>query len=231
MCRQGILPCVKIGKEWRIDRAKFAKFMEGGTKQTIEDPLHGFVSDALKGGHVLGVFTEQDDIAEFELEFFKAAPKDGRRFLKACWWQHPDDVRQYLAKGGFPVEEMEASGSFVIADLETTFCKSGPVSAAEVWITATKDALKHGLKGLIGSGSPHFNCCGSHNALMEFEGALDRGLRGLPVAGVCSYFMDSDVPDAFPRFVDLAADHDRFFIKTKDGGIFARNISPAVSAS
>src|SRR3990170_7583749 len=117
MCREGNLPCVKIGKEWRIDRAKFAKFMESGTKQKIEDPLLGFVSDALKGGHVLGVFTEQDNIAEFELEFFKAAPKDGRRFLKACWWQHPDDVRQYLAKGDFPVEEMEASGSFVIADL------------------------------------------------------------------------------------------------------------------
>ncbi len=225
MCREGSLPCVKIGKEWRIDRAKFAKFMESGTKQKMEDPLHGFISDALKGGHVLGVFTEQDDIAEFELEFFKAAPKDGRRFLKACWWQHPDDVRQYLARGDFPVEAMEASGSFVIADLGKIFCSSGPVSAAEVWITATEDALKHGLKGLIGSGSPHFNCCGSHSALLEFEGALDKGLKGLPVAGVCSYFMDNDVPDAFPRFVDLVADHDRFFVKTKDGGIFAKNIS------
>ena len=225
MCREGSLPCVKIGKEWRIDRAKFAKFMESGTKQKIEDPLLGFVSDALKGGHVLGVFTEQDNIAEFELEFFKAAPKDGQRFLKACWWQHPDDVRQYLAKGDFPVEETEASGSFVIADLGKIFCSSGPVSAAEVWITATKDALKHGLKGLIGSGSPHFNCCGSHSALLEFEGALDKGLKGLPVAGVCSYFMDKNVPDGFSRLVDLIEEHDRFFIKTKDKGILAKNIN------
>jgi len=226
MCREGRLPCVKIGKEWRIDRTKFAEFMESGTKQQkIEDPLLGVVGNALKGGHVLGVFTEQDNIAEFELEFFKAAPTDGRRLLKACWWQHPDDVRQYLAQGGFPIEEMEASGSFVIADLGKIFCSSGPISAAEIWIAVAKDALKHGLKGLIGSGSPHFNCCGSHSALLEFEGALDKGLKGLPAAGVCSYFMDKDVPGAFSKLVDLVAEHDRFFIKTKDRGIFARNIS------
>jgi len=228
MCRQGKLPCVKIGKEWRIDRVKFAEFMERGTEQEIEDPFLGVVSDALKGGHVLGVFTEQDKIAEFELEFFKAAPKDGWRLLKACWWQHPDDVRQYLAKGGFPVEEMEASGSFVMANLGKIFCSSGPGSAAEVWINTTKNALEHGLRGLIGSGSPHFNCCGSHSALLDFEGALDRGLKGLPVAGVCSYFMDRDVPDGFSRFVDLVTAHDRFFVKTKDRGIFARNISSVV---
>ncbi|HDH01757.1 MAG TPA: hypothetical protein ENH17_01355 [Nitrospirae bacterium] len=60
---------------------------------------------------------------------------------------------------------------------------------------------------------------------MEFEGALDKGLKGLPVAGVCSYFMDNDVPGAFSKFVDLVAEHDRFFIKTKDREIFARNIS------
>ncbi len=225
MCREGRLPCVKIGKAWRIDRTKFVEFMESGTKQKVEDPLLGFVGDALKGGHVLGVFTEQDHIAEFELEFFKAAPKDGRQLLKACWWQHPDDVRQYLARGGIPVEAMEASGSFVIADLGKIFCGSGPVSAAEVWISTAKDAVRHGLKGLIGSGSPHFNCCGSHSALLEFERALDKGLKGLPVAGVCSYFKDNEVPGAFSKLVDLVAEHDRFFIKTKDRGIFTTNVS------
>lgn len=224
MCREGSLPCVKIGKEWRIDRAKFAKFMESGIGQKSDDRLLGLVSDVLKGGHILGVFAELDDIAKFELEFFKAAPKDGRRFLKACWWQHPDDVRQYLSKGGLPVEEMEASGTFVIADLGKIFCSSGPISAAEVWMTAAKDALKQGLRGLIGSGSPHFNCCGSHSALLEFEGALDKGLKGLPVAGVCSYFMDKDVPDGFSKIIDLVADHDRFFIKTKDRNILARTL-------
>ncbi len=230
LCRQGKLPCVKIGKEWRIDRAKFAKFMESGVKQEAikqgaKEPLLGFVGDALKGGHVLGFFTELGGIAEFELEFFKGAPKDGRLFLKACWWQHPDDVRKYLAEGNFPVEEMEAAGTFVIADLGKVYSASGPVGAADVWINATKEALAHGLRGLIGSGSPHFNCCDSHSALLEFEEALHRGLEGLPVAGVCSYFMDRDVPDGFSKFVDLVTAHDRFFVRTKDGGISAKNIS------
>lgn len=225
MCREGSLPCVKIGKEWRIDRYKFSIFMEHGIVKKIERPLLGYVDDALKGGHVLGIFTEMKSIPEFELEFFKAAPKEGRRFLKACWWQHPDDVRQYLAAGDFPVEEMESAGSFLIADLGKVFCSSGPVSAAQVWIDAAKNALKKGFQELIGSGSPHFDCCGTHNALMEFEGALDEGLKGLAVTGVCSYFMDNDVSDGFARFVDLAKTHNRFFIKTGEGGIFAKSVT------
>lgn len=224
MCREGTLPCVKIGKEWRIDRDKFERFMEDGIEKDTKGPFQGIVNNVLTGGHVLGVFTEKDSILEFELELFKQAPKEGSRFLKACWWQHPDDVRQHLINGGLPVVEMEASGSFIIVNLSKIFCSSGPVKAAEEWIIATKDALAKGFKRLIGSGSPHFECCGSHNALMEFEGSLDKGLEDLPVAGVCSYFMESGIPSGFSRLVDLIKKHDRFFIKTADKEILAKTI-------
>jgi excisionase family DNA binding protein len=225
MCRKGILPAVKIGKEWRIDHQKLAKFMHTGITQTEASQLQELTADALKGGHVLGIFSDNNDIAEFELAFLKAAPREGNQFLKACWWQHPDDVRQYLSEGNMPVDEMEADGSFVIIDLGDVFCRSGPIRAAEQWVIATNEALARGFKGLVGVGSPHFNCCGSHTALMEFETTLDNGLKGLPVAGVCSYLVDNDTPDAFLRLVDLITLHDRFFIKTTDRSVLARNIS------
>lgn len=224
MCRDGKLPSVKIGKEWRIDKSRFAQFLESGTESGGTGSEGKVIRDILKGGHVLGVFTEKEDIAAFELSFFLAATKRNHALFKACWWQHPDDVRLYFNRGGLPVEELESSGSLVIADLSKAFCTSGPVRAAEEWLDATKKALSKGYKGLIGSGSPHFEYCGSHPALMVFEEVLDKGIRGLPVAGVCSYHMDCSVPDSFTRLADLIAHHDRLFIRTPDRWVTAHDV-------
>ncbi|MFO0754759.1 MAG: MEDS domain-containing protein [Thermodesulfovibrionales bacterium] len=227
MCREGKLPSVKIGKEWRIERSRFAKFLESGTRNTGSDTGREVLQDILKGGHVLGVFIEKEDIAAFETSFFAALLNKNYCLFKACWWQHPDDVRFSLSRGGLPVEELEASGSLVIVDLNKVFCTSSPVSAAEEWLNAAKKALAQGYKGLIGSGSPHFECCGSHPALMEFEDALDKGLKGLPVTGVCSYHMDCSVSDSFTRLADLIAHHDRLFIRTPAMWVTAQGVETA----
>lgn len=224
LCREGKLPSVKIGKEWRIDRSRFESFLAMGTQNRGFDGGSEIPRDIVKGGHVLGVFTEINDITAFEASLFAASLKNNYLLFKACWWQNPDDVRRSLSRGGLPVEEMESSGSLVIADLNKAFCTSGPVSAAEEWVNAAKKALAQGYRGLVGSGSPHFECCGSHQALIEFEGALDRGVKGLPVTGVCSYHMDCSVPDGFTRLADLVAHHDRFFIRTPDRWITAHDI-------
>jgi excisionase family DNA binding protein len=224
MCREGKLPAVKIGKEWRISAARFSQFLERGTGAGSTNAGEGIFRDIFRGGHVLGVFTEKEDIPDFELSFFSAAPKKDYLLFKACWWQHPDDIRSYFSRGGLPVEQLEASGSLVIADLSKAFCSSGAVSAAEKWLDAAKKALSKGFSGLIGSGSPHFECCGSHPALMEFEDALDKGLQGLPVTGVCSYHMDCSVADSFARLADLVSRHDRLFIRTPERWVAARDI-------
>ena len=59
--------------------------------------------------------------------------------------------------------------------------------AAATWLKATTGALEKGYKGLIGAGSPDFECCGSYSKLLEFENALDKMLKGQPVMRVCSY--------------------------------------------
>lgn len=224
MCREGGLPAVKIGKEWRIEASRFAQFLSGGTRPASANAGEGIPKDIFREGHVLGVFTEKEDIPAFELSYFSAAPKKDYLLFKACWWQHPDDVRRFFSQGGLPVEEMETAGTLVIEDLNKAFCSSGAVSAAEKWMEAAKKGLSRGYKGLIGSGSPHFECCGSHTALIEFEDTLDKGLQGMPVTGVCSYHMDRSVADNFSRLVDLVSHHDRFFIKTPGKWIEARDV-------
>lgn len=224
MCREGGLPAVKIGKEWRIEAARFAQFLQSGTRAVNTNAGGEDLKDIFREGHVLGIFTEKEDIPAFELSYFSSAPKKDYLLFKACWWQHPDDVRSYFSRGGLPVEDMETSGSLVIADLSKAFCSSGAASAAREWLDAARKALSRGYKGLIGSGSPHFECCGSHTALMDFEDALDKGLQGLPVTGVCSYHMDCSVPDRFERLADLISTHDRFFIRTPGRWVEARDV-------
>ncbi|VAX19581.1 hypothetical protein MNBD_NITROSPINAE04-2173 [hydrothermal vent metagenome] len=230
MCREGILPAVKIGKEWRIDRRKLALFMEGGAPPQQKDTYESLVQLSLQEGHLLGIFTQEKDISEFELTFFVKAQDRGYRLFKACWWQHPDDVRRHMSKAGLEVEKLESSGSLVIVDLNDVFRRFGHLRAAEVWSNAAAQALDLGYKGLISSGAKHMDCCGNHSFLMEFEKALDKIIKNEPIVGVCPYLMDMNVPNAFVKLVDLMKLHGRFFIQTQDTEILAQ-VTFATNAS
>ncbi len=222
MCRQGVLPAVKMGKKWRIDRQEFIKRMKGKSNPVEVDIPAALVKQALKNGHLLGIFFNKESVFDFELAYFLAAPKERYRFFKACWWQHPDDVRARLAKGGIPIESMESDGSFIIENLSEEFERSGAVGAAATWLKATTGALEKGYKGIIGAGSPHFECCGSYSDLLEFENSLDKMLKGQPVMGVCSYVLDTKLPEAFLKLLDLIELHDRFFIHTNGKSVMAK---------
>ncbi len=222
MCREGTLPAVKIGKEWRIDRGKLALFMEGGAPPRQKEVYHGLVQLALQQGHLLGIFTREKDIAEFELTFFVKAQNRGYRLFKACWWQHPDDVRRHMSEAGLEVEKLESNGSLVIENMNDIFHASSPSRSARVWSDAAAEALDSGYKGLICSGAKHFDCCGNHNSLMEFERALDKVIKSAPIIGVCPYLMDINVSNAFVKMVDLIKLHERFFIQTHDTEILAQ---------
>jgi excisionase family DNA binding protein len=221
MCREGTLPAVKIGKEWRIDRERLAKFMEGGTPPQKFGAYQGLIQHSLRSGHMLGVFANEKDILDFELTYFMEARGSGYKLFKACWWQHPDDVRRHMTEAGLPVEEMEADGSLVIRDLLQLFVHHGARRAAEAWAEEARDASQTGYKGLVGSGSKHFECCNSHHTLLEFENALDKISKKFSVTSVCSYFLDMNTPTVLTRLVDLILVHDNFFIQTDDTEILA----------
>lgn len=222
MCRQGVFPAVKIGKEWRIDRDKLYEFMKEGVKKTPPPTLGGLGHALPETGHILGIFPGHDEIMDFERSFFQEAPSQGYRMLKACWWQDPDEIRQDLSKVGLPVAELEASGHMVFLDLSRVFDTHGPIGAAGAWFKVVANSLERGYRGIYGSGSPSFSCCGDHEGLMEFERALDQMLTGMPVLGVCSYAWPENFKQGLNEVMDLIEVHDRFFLRTAHKEIVAQ---------
>ncbi len=222
MCREGTLPAVKIGKEWRIDRKKLAKFMEGGTPPTKAGEFEGLVRLALQPGHFLGLFSNENDIQDFELTYLLEAKKSGYRLFKECWWQHPDDVRRHLAEAGLPVEAMEYDGSLVMLDFNEIFVIHGADKASEAWYSTAERAMKLGFKGLVSAGAKHFDCCANHHSLLAFENAIQKTAKAIPISAICSYRMDLNVNDVITRLVDLILVHDRFFIQTENTEVLAQ---------
>lgn len=225
MCRQGLLPAVKIGKEWRVDRQELTAFMQRGITPSPGPKEHSPTRPVLNSGHTLGIFAETEAFLDFERRFFLTAPRKHYRFLKACWWQDPDAIRGELSRAGLPVEEMEAEGDLVVLNLSEIFERFGPVGAAGAWFKEVTSALEQGYRGVYGSGSPTFTCCGTHAGLLEFECALHQMLKDLPVTAVCSYIMSQANAESLSELVGLIERHDRFFFQTPKKQLMAKVVS------
>ncbi len=223
MCRNGKLPAIKVGKEWRIDNTQLADYSKGESAQVEKQNFDELALISRSNGHFLGIFTEKGSLEQFESTFlYDASLMENRRLFKGCWWQHPDDTRAYLGDGGLDVEGLESQGKLVIKNLSAEFENTGAIGAASAWLKATSDALQAGYDGLSGCGSPDFECCGSYPQLLEFEKSLDTMLRGQPVSGVCSYILDPAKPNAIARMLELISHHDQFLIHSKDSSLLAK---------
>jgi len=225
MCRQGVLPAVKIGPSWRIDRKKLATFMEGGTPPRQTDSFKGLVSLSLRPGHNLGIFTVEKDILDFELTYFATAMEQNPHacFFKECWWQHPDDARRHLSSLKIDVEKMESDGDLVIINMSELYRKNGVISVLEAWITVAERAIGNGFTGLVGTGSKHVDCCdGDQHPLLEVENGIAKICKSFQSTMLCTYFMDPAVGNIFPRVFEMTLLHDQFFIQTEDTELMAR---------
>lgn len=226
LCREGTLPAVKIGKEWRVDREKLGRFMEQGIGKEPKRLAPDSQPPALpQQGHVLGIFSDQDSIWEFERDFFLSAYSQGGRMLKACWWQKPAEVRRALDASGLPVAKMEAEDDLVILELSRYFEQYGPVGAAGAWFKEIVRSSEKNHRCLYGSGSPDFDCCRSHEGLLEFERALDQMLKGMPILGVCSYLWPNGTSQGLKEIIDLVNLHDQFFLYADHQKIMAQRVA------
>jgi excisionase family DNA binding protein len=221
MCRLGQLPAAKIGKEWRIDRGKLTEFMQknaGAIPAQYPRSTHvEFVP-----GHTLALMADKSDIWDFEANFFMEHARKGYLLFKACWWQKPEEVRKILAEKGFPVAKFEASGEMTIVDLAEICRKSGPIAAADAWRSAAHRALELGYKGMIGSGAPILDGCCSRKELFTFEEALDGFLDGLPVKGICAYYLGDKVSSDWSDLVRIMNSHGQVLFRTKDMDVSAK---------
>ena len=225
MCRQGVLPAVKIGPSWRIERKKLATFMEGGTPPQQTDTFKGLVSRALQSGHYMGIFTQEKDILDFELTYFAAAMERNPSacFFKACWWQHPDDARRHLSSLKIDVEKMESRGALVIANMSERYRNSGVAGVVEKWQWAADHSTRNGFSGLVGTGSKHIDCCdGKHHPLLEVENGIAKISKTHSITILCTYLMDQTANDIFSRVFEVTLMHDQFFIQTEDTEIMAK---------
>lgn len=219
MCRQGRLPSVKIGKEWRIDKQKLVALMQAG--ENIPQETGRAAGMDFKAGHTLVLTETREDVWDYEVSFFNENSRKGYLLYKGCWWQKPEQVRKVFTERGFPVAKLESGGSFAIDDLATICRQSGPLAAADAWRSRAHWALKNGYKGMIGCGAPVITACESEKDFFTFEEALDGFLDGLPVKGMCAYFLEGSQSlnwDAAVRLMNL---HGQVVFRTKTMGVVA----------
>lgn len=216
-CRTGRLRAAKLGKEWRIPEdgledalgAVGTGFPERPGANTGDPEL-----DLLLGrdAHLVGLVGEPGEVFDLELSFLRAGLTRSRRLIKACWWQSPAEVRAHLVAGGLDVEALEYAGRLEIHDLAAAFRSGGFKAAANVWFHAYRDSVAQGYEGLWGAGSPNLLCCGGHEDLLAFERTLNAGLTGMPVMALCTYSLDTDVPGALGRMVDVLRHHGAAYV-------------------
>jgi hypothetical protein len=159
------------------------------------------------------VCSNEQEVWDFEADFFASMAQQRYLLFKACWWQKPEQVRRQLQSRGIPVDRLESRGEMVIADLGEIFLASGPEAAAEVWRLQGRSAQDRGFKGMVGSGSPKLDCCGTVDRLCRFEGALHNNLKGLPVRGFCTYPLGEMKEDDWSALIRLIRVHDRIVFR------------------
>lgn len=213
-CREGRLKALRFGKGWRIPRAALenvgAEFAANQTKSLEESWPPGPLVQAMcpAGDHVLAIADSRQAVYDLEANFFRTGLSLNVKLFKGCWWQHPDDARRELAERGLEVEQLEAKGRLVIANLQAICDKNGPEEAAAVWVDKTLQARKQGYERLWGSGSPYLaESPEMHERLRTFEMLLSHRLNGLPVIGLCSYFLDTGVSDYLSKLSHFIRNH------------------------
>ncbi len=214
-CRQGQLEALRFGKSWRIPQTALQKI--GPSKQVVEQskplekiwPPGPVVQDWCAGGdHVMGVVESREDVYNLETAFLREGLPLNVRLFKGCWWQQPDDVRTALASRGLDVEDLESRGKLVIANLQEVCERGGPEAAASVWVDATLRARRDGFERLWGCGSPYLaESPEVHERLRTFETLLSHRLNSLPVIGLCTYNLDTRVPDFLAKLIHLMRNH------------------------
>jgi excisionase family DNA binding protein len=223
LCRTGQLPATKIGKEWRISREKLAEYMQSTVLPVLESlPRAASSFEEFRPGHTLILMAEEDDVWDFEGDFFKENADKGYLLFKACWWQSPEQVRNVLAGKGFPVVKYEASGEMILEDLAGICRTSGPLAAADAWRSASHRAVERGYKGLIGCGSPSLDSCCSQGDLLIFEEALDGFLDGLPVQGVCAYHVGNRTSSDWDALIRLMSHHGQVVFRSQGRDVTAK---------
>jgi excisionase family DNA binding protein len=111
-CRDGRLPCLKMGKAWRIRRPALDGFLAGAERRrTLEDHLRAFL---VVPDFVIAVAEDEELLTRLDAAFFKVGEAAGGLLVKF----HGGETRPVAAlraglrAQGLGVEALEAAGRF-----------------------------------------------------------------------------------------------------------------------
>src|SRR5215207_6826203 len=112
-CREGNLPCLKIGREWRIRREALEHFLQRSERsQTLVERLRSFLEVP---DNVLAIAQDREMMHRLDAAFFRVGEAQGGRLIKYVGgesWESLDDARTDLEQHGFEVGRLEEEGRF-----------------------------------------------------------------------------------------------------------------------
>ena len=112
-CRDGNLPCLKIGREWRIRREALERFLQRSERSpTLVGRLRSFLEVP---DNVLAIAQDREMMHRLDAAFFRVGEAQGGRLIKYVGgeaWGSLDDARTDLEQYGFEVGRLEEEGRF-----------------------------------------------------------------------------------------------------------------------
>ena len=112
-CREGSLPCMKIGKEWRIRHQALERFLERSERS--ESPVGRLRSFLEVPDNVLAIAQDRETMHRLDAAFFQVGEAQGGRLVKYAGgepWDSLDDVRTDLEPYSLEVGRLEEEGRF-----------------------------------------------------------------------------------------------------------------------
>jgi excisionase family DNA binding protein len=112
-CRDGNLPCLKIGREWRIRRETLERFLERSERsESLVGRLRSFLEVP---DNVLAVAQDREMMHRLDAAFFRVGEAQGGTLIKYVGgesWDSLDDARTTLERHGLEVGRLEEEGRF-----------------------------------------------------------------------------------------------------------------------
>jgi excisionase family DNA binding protein len=111
-CRQGRLPCLKIGKSWRIRRAALETFLSQSERSaTLSGQLRSFLTVPDK---VIAIAQTPALVRRLDAAFFQVGEASDGSLIKFYGGEteSADDLRTELKRNGMDVERLEKEGRF-----------------------------------------------------------------------------------------------------------------------
>lgn len=112
-CREGTLPCLKIGRSWRIRRSALEDFLERSERsETLAGRLRTFLEVP---DNVLGIAQNRECLHRLDAAFFRVGEARGGTLVK-YHRQEPEEtveeLRDQFERHGFEVVRLEEEGRF-----------------------------------------------------------------------------------------------------------------------